>query len=59
MEKIVTNNPEKINKQNDEGWSALMFASRYSSTYSNIETVKLLLEKKVILIYKATVVGVL
>ena len=33
-----------INQQNDLGWTPLMIACRNSSTYSNIETVKILLE---------------
>ena len=46
IKKIITNNPEEINKQNEKGWSALMLASRFSNRDSNIETVKLLLEAK-------------
>ena len=33
-----------INQKNDRGWTALMIACRNSSTCSNIETVKILLE---------------
>lgn len=33
-----------VNQQNDEGWTPLMLACRHASTYSNIKTIKLLLD---------------
>ena len=33
-----------VNTRNNDGHTALMFASRYSDEYSNIETVKLLIK---------------
>ena len=32
-----------VNQQNDQGWTPLMLACRHASTYSNINTIKLLL----------------
>ena len=37
-------NPDKIDKKNKKGWSALMLASRYSKTDSSEETVEILLK---------------
>jgi hypothetical protein len=43
--KILLGHPDiDVNSQDDEGWSALMLASRYSNTSSTQETVKILLE---------------
>ncbi len=35
-----------INSQNSKGWSALMYASKYSNTESSLETVKLLIDSR-------------
>lgn len=42
--KINKNNPSRINRQNDEGWTALMIASITCGQWCSIETVRLLLE---------------
>ena len=42
----LTLNPQMINKQKENGWTALMIASRYSNKISSIETVKILLKHK-------------
>jgi ankyrin repeat protein len=43
IEQIINDNPEEINKQNHYGFTALILASGNSNMYSNIDTVKLLL----------------
>lgn len=42
--KINVKNPSRINRQNDEGWTALMIASITCGQWCSIETVRLLLE---------------
>lgn len=37
-------NPDKINEVNTKGWTALMLAARNSTTFSTIETVRILLK---------------
>jgi ankyrin repeat protein len=41
---ILDNYPEELNKQNADGWTALMLACRNSNTTSTLDTVKLLLD---------------
>jgi ankyrin repeat protein len=43
IEKVINENPEEINKQNNYGFTALTLAAINSNNLSNIETVKLLL----------------
>ena len=44
LKEYLDTNPDKINIQNEEGWTPLMIASWYSNTTSTFETVELLLE---------------
>jgi ankyrin repeat protein len=45
IEKYLNKNIHELNKQNELGGTALMFAAWYSSTVSNINIVRLLLDK--------------
>ena len=44
LKEYLDDHPDKVNLKNEDGWTALMMASRYSNTISNNETVKLLFE---------------
>ena len=45
LKEYLNIHPDKVNIQNDQGWTPLMMASRYSNTDSTFETVELLLQK--------------
>jgi ankyrin repeat protein len=44
IKKHIDENPETINVENNEGWTALMLASRNSKTHSTENTVKMLID---------------
>jgi len=42
---IINDDPTTLDKQNEQGWTALIIACRNSNTYSNSEIVKLLINR--------------
>ena len=44
IDHYLQKNPDKINEINSKGWTALMLASRNSSSFSSLETVKILIK---------------
>src|SRR5205085_6307807 len=46
IEFLIKSNPEILDKQNEQGWTALMMACRNSKTWSSDSTVELLITYK-------------